>query len=319
MSTVTVPRNCPTASQDCQEIQKALTDKYMLIGRGVDEELLIKILAHRSASQRKEIRETYQRMYKDDLIKLIDSKLHGKLQDAMILWMLDSSERDALIVHRALKSWCKDYNALTEVICTRTTREVAAIAEAYRARYNKDLEEDIASETRGMITKLLLALIWSSRSSIFKVNLELVRSDARSLYEAGRTGSITNERTISSTFSMRSREHLQATLECYQQIFGQDLKKALKKRTRGAAEDDLRAVIKCLQSPANYFAKVLNISLKGLGTDDDVLTRVIVTRAEVDMQEIKRIYLAKFKVSLELRIAKDTRGNFEAFLLELIS
>lgn len=313
MSTVTVPQNCPSPSQDCQEIQKALK------GRGVDEERLVKILAHRSASQRKEIREIYQRMYKEDLIKLMDSKLHGKLQDAMIMWMLDSPERDALIMHRALKSWCKDYNALTEVICTRTTREVAAIAAAYRARYKKDLEEDIASETSGMITKLLLALIWSSRSAIFNVNLELVRSDARSLYEAGSTGSITNGRTISGAFSMRSREHLQATLECYQQIFGQDLKKALKKRTGGAAEDELRAVIKCLQSPANYFAKVLNISMRGLGTDDDVLTRVIVTRAEVDMQEIKRIYLAKFKVSLESRIAKDTRGNFEDFLLELIS
>eukprot|EP01018_Ginkgo_biloba_P032527 Gb_33739 [translate_table: standard] len=192
---------------------------------GVDEESLIKILSHRTAFQRKQLRETYRRMYKEDLLKLLESKLYGKLESAMVLWMLDGAERDALIMHNALKSWCKDYNVLTEIICTRTTRELGAIAEAYRVKYKKDLEEDIASETSGMITKMLLALISSSRSTMFNANLELVRSDARSLYEAGGRGSFTDELAIVRAFGERSREHLQATFQCYNQIFGQDLKK----------------------------------------------------------------------------------------------
>jgi hypothetical protein len=59
-------------------------------------------------------------------------------------------------------------------------------------------------------------------------------------------------------------------------------------------------------------------SMKGLGTDDYTLIRVVVTRAETDMQYIKTEFSSIYKKSLEQMISGDTSGNYRLFLLTLV-
>ena len=54
------------------------------------------------------------------------------------------------------------------------------------------------------------------------------------------------------------------------------------------------------------------------GTDEDVLSRVIVTRAERDLKEIKDLYYKRNSVSLDDAVAKETSGDYKAFLLTLL-
>ena len=80
----------------------------------------------------------------------------------------------------------------------------------------------------------------------------------------------------------------------------------------------LRAVIKCLTVPEKYFEKVLRQVINKLGTDEWALTRVVTTRAEVDMVRIKEEYHRRNSVTLEKAIAGDTSGDYERMLLALI-
>ena len=52
--------------------------------------------------------------------------------------------------------------------------------------------------------------------------------------------------------------------------------------------------------------------------DDAVLTRVIVTRTEIDMQYIKFEYEREYKQSLVDAVYSDTYGHYRTFLLALL-
>lgn len=80
----------------------------------------------------------------------------------------------------------------------------------------------------------------------------------------------------------------------------------------------LRATIKCLTCPEKYFEKTLRQAIKGLGTDENSLTRVVVTQAEINMQRIKEEYHKRNSVPLERAITGDTSGDYEKILLELV-
>ncbi|KAL6286759.1 hypothetical protein ACE6H2_011149 [Prunus campanulata] len=57
MSTLRVPQQVPPASEDCEQLKQAFK------GMGNHEDLIISILGHRNAAQRKVIRQTYAEAY----------------------------------------------------------------------------------------------------------------------------------------------------------------------------------------------------------------------------------------------------------------
>ena len=64
--------------------------------------------------------------------------------------------------------------------------------------------------------------------------------------------------------------------------------------------------------------QVLLKAMKGLGTDDTTLIRVIVTRTEIDMQYIKAEYLRKYNKTLYDAVHLETSGHYRTFLLSLL-
>lgn len=80
----------------------------------------------------------------------------------------------------------------------------------------------------------------------------------------------------------------------------------------------LRATIKGLVYTEHYFVEVLRDAINRRGTEEDHLTRVIATRAEVDMKTIADEYQKRDSIHLGRAIAKDTRGDYESMLLALL-
>ena len=60
------------------------------------------------------------------------------------------------------------------------------------------------------------------------------------------------------------------------------------------------------------------MSVLGLGTDEDLLTRAIVSRAELDMTKVKFQYAQMYKSSVEDAVIGDTSGDYKNFLLTLL-
>lgn len=67
-----------------------------------------------------------------------------------------------------------------------------------------------------------------------------------------------------------------------------------------------------------YVNQVLHKSMQGIGTDEDALTRVIITRAEKDLLYIKELYHKKNGKLLAHDVAGDTSRHYKHFLLTLL-
>lgn len=312
MATLTVPPAPVSPRDDAIQLYKAFK------GFGCDTAAVISILAHRDATQRTLIQQEYRTMYSDDILKRLSSELSGKLETAVLLWMHDPAGRDAVILRQAFSQDFINLETATEVICSRTSSQLQTLKQIYHSTFGVYLEHDIELQTSGDHKKILLACVSKPRYEGMEVDREMAAKDAKALYKAGEKKLGTDEKVFVQIFSERSRAHLVAINSYYHDMYGGSLKKAVKKETSGLFEHALLTILQCAENPAKYFAKVLYKSMKGLGTDDTTLIRVIVTRTEIDMQYIKAEYHKKYKKSLNDAVHSETSGHYRTFLLSLL-
>ncbi|KAL8253494.1 hypothetical protein R6Q59_037187 [Mikania micrantha] len=97
MSTIITPAHATSVADDVEQLRKAFS------GWGTNEGLIISILSHRTAEQRKHIRETYASTYNEDLLKSLDKELSNDFERLVHLWTLDPSERDCVSDQRSYK------------------------------------------------------------------------------------------------------------------------------------------------------------------------------------------------------------------------
>ncbi|KAL0326799.1 UNVERIFIED_CONTAM: Annexin D5 [Sesamum angustifolium] len=312
MATLSIPPVLTTPRDDAMQLYRAFK------GIGCDTAVVVNILAHRDATQRSLIEQEYRTMYSTELSKRLASELSGDVKKAVLLWMPDPAARDATIIRQALTGDVIDLKAATEVICSRTSSQIQFVKQIYLARFQAYLEHDIEYQASGDHKKLLLACISSMRYEGPEVDRAMAEHDAKFLYKAGEKRLGTDEKTFINIFSERSRAHLAAVASAYHSMYGNSLKKAIKSETSGNFEFALLTILQCAENPGKYFAKVLHKAMKGMGTDDTTLIRVIVTRAEIDMQYIKAEYHKKYRKSLNDAVHSETSGHYRTFLLSLL-
>ncbi|KIH53010.1 Annexin [Ancylostoma duodenale] len=74
------------------------------------------------------------------------------------------------------------------------------------------------------------------------------------------------------------------------EVAGHPIEQAIESEFSDDVKDCLLALIAVIRNRAAYFAKQLYESMKGFGTRDQDLIRLVVSRSEIDMADIKRIF-----------------------------
>nr|CAB3446847.1 unnamed protein product [Digitaria exilis] len=312
MATNTFSRVVASPDEDAAALLKAFQ------GWGTDEQAVIAILAHRDATQRKQILLKYEQMYSESLTQRLQSELSGDFERAMYHWMLDPVERQAVMANAATKCIQEEYPVIIEIACANSSAELIEVKKAYHVLYKSSLEEDVAARTTGNLRSLLLALVSTYRYDGDDVNMGLANSEAKIAHEAVSNGT-TDQGELIRIVGTRSKAQLNATFSCFKDEHSTSITKALPHGTDPTGYlRALRVSVRCLADANKYFAKVLRNAMRDSGTDEDSLTRVVVMHAEKDMKGIRSAFQRRSTVSLEEAIAKETSGDYRSFLIALL-
>ncbi|XP_008550971.1 annexin B9 isoform X1 [Microplitis demolitor] len=312
-SPTVVPFPAFNPREDAEVLRKAMK------GFGTDEKAIINVLANRTNLQRQEIAFQFKTLYGKDLIKDLKSELTGNFENLVVAMMTPIPNYYATELHEAMSGIGTDECVLIEVMCTMSNQEIHMIRQAYESIYGRSLEDDLREDTSGCFKRLMVSLCCGHRDESFEVNQSAAMEDARRLLQAGELRFGTDESTFNAVLVQRSIPQLKQIFAEYQNITGNSIEDAIKNEFSGDIEKGLRAIVQCVNHRAGFFAKQLYKSMKGMGTDDRRLIRLVVTRSEIDMGEIKQAYIQQYGKSLEDAISGDCSGHYKKCLLALIA
>lgn len=300
-------------SDDAQALRKAMK------GLGTDEAAIIAVLGARTTIQRQTILTTYKQMLGRDLVKDLKSELSGKFEDVIVGLMTPLHEFLASEVKSALKGLGTDEDCLIEILCTRSNAEIAAIKAAYQKLYGKDMEDAIRGDVSGDFQRILVSMCTCARQEGVPIDPARAAEDARRLYDAGVSKWGTDESTFNMILASQSYDQLRLVFREYARLTDHDIMDAIKKEMSGDFKKALLTIVKSVYNTELYFAEKLHDAMKGAGTDDKTLIRIIVSRCEIDLAIIKQEYQRAYGKSLEEAIKGDTSGDYRRVLIALVS
>uniref|UniRef100_A0A8C1MQ11 Annexin n=1 Tax=Cyprinus carpio TaxID=7962 RepID=A0A8C1MQ11_CYPCA len=239
---------------------------------------------------------------------------------------------DAGVLDKAIKAKGVDELTIIETLVRRSNAQRQQIKAAYQQTVGKPLDVALKAALKGELEEVVLGLLMTpaqydsfllhgamkaTRSEDKVVQEELADKDARALYEAGEKRKGTDCGVFIDILTSRNACHLRRVFQLYSKYSKVDVAKAIDLELKGDIETCLIAVVKCAGNKSAFFADKLNLAMKGSGYKGKILTRILVSRSEIDLAKIKQEYQNKFGKSLYQDIQDDTKGDYETILLAL--
>jgi len=286
-------------------------------GFGTDEQAIIDILTQRSNNQRQQIAKFFTEEYGRDLIEDLKSELGGHFEDVIVALVIPPVDYLCKQLHKAMEGMGTDEHTLVEILCSKSNKEVGEIVTAYERLYDRPLAEHMCSETSGDFRRLLTLIVTGVRNA-YAVDPSRAKEQAEQLHAAGELKVGTDEEVFNRIMAHESFPQLRLIFEEYKNVSGRTIEQALQAELSGELLEAMLAIVECVQSPPAFFAKRLHKAMVGGGTDDGTLIRIIVSRSEIDLGNVKQEYERLYDKTLESAVRNETSGDYKRALLALI-
>jgi len=220
-------------------------------------------------------------------------------------------EEDAKHLRDAMKGVGTDEKVLIKIICNRSRPQLQAVAQAFKAKYGKDLKKEIKSETSGWFKKVLVRR--------FKTQFEMKKTG---LLHAVK-GAGTNERRIIDCLVFTPNQELKAILDT-----SKDLKDRIVKDLSGDFKNAVHDLLGCDRNenpqinPAEIQEDVRKLYKAGegkVGTDEKTFYKTLCNKAPWYNQALNAAYAKEHKHSLEQAISKEMSGWLKELLEALVT
>ena len=313
-----VPQNLPPIDQkkvdeDAASLHKAIE------GKNKDIKTIIDIIAHRTNRERLAMIESYERQFNNrDLVEDLKRKLSGNLKDTVKALFKDPLEYDCYTFNKAI-SGIPDVDTMTEIFATKPNDYIKLMAEKLNSTYGKSMLNATCFAHDNQLRHLFSDIVVGLRIENTIADIKECTEKAKKLYNAGEKKAGTDEKVFYGILLKSSRAEIKMINDIYTQKYNHDLVTAIEKEFSNPIRRFLKAIVRFSVDPAEYYARRVNFSVKGLGTKNALLIRILVSRHEIDMPQIREAYKRIFKKDMIKDIADDTSGDYRKLLVELAS
>ena len=278
------------------------------------EQDIIDIISNTDLQTRLSIAHYYETVYGKKLQDDLKSKLSSDFRDLVIdLFTLPTD-----IEAENLKKNLKDENLIVETLTTQPKFMIDELKKTYKTLNKTELKNDIEKQfSDPHLKKNLVTLLNTNRSTQEKPNKSQCEKDADTLINKKEDDWFNDEKIFENIFCKKSPEELVMIARYYYKKKGISLLDAIEKNATGKNKEILKEVFINTINPCELYAEKIHNAIKGIGTNDKVLIRVLSSRGDIDMDDIREMYNWKYKQNMIDDIAGDTSGPYKDLLIKI--
>ena len=283
------------------------------------EEQLKNIITSTDNDMRVSIQQYYDANYESKLDDDLKNNTESHFRDIIRDLFLHPFEYDAKQIDKAFKFFSKDDKNIYEILTARPSWYIEEVKNAYFKKYGREFQKDIEKNFSGEIKKNLVTLLNTPRIENENPDHNQCQKWAKTLEKTSPINWATDDKIFKEIFATRSPEELVLIGRYYKQDTGKNFLEVVEKELPSKVKQLFREILYNTINPSELFAEKVKNSLEGLGTNTHLLNRVIVSRGDIDMKEIKDMYLYKYKNDLITDVSNDTTGAYRDLLVYLAS
>ena len=279
-----------------------------------NEEAIYDLIAKTSLSDRISISRYYRGAFNSSLFSDIQSKIGGDFGYLAAQMFLSPIE---FCLHHLKLGLKKDFETVLEILTSKTNDELKVIEKVYKLDTGNDLRNDILKEYKGVIGKNLVLMFDTVRSNNSRLRKNECERLAKLLVEKEPKLWVEDEKIFKDIFLMKSPEELVLIARYYFNITGNNLAEVADKKLKDKNQLLIKEILFNNIMPHELFAEKIYTSMKGIGTNEEKLSRALVSRCEIDMPLIREMYEYKYKTPMKEDIIGDNSGMYQKLCIFL--
>ena len=300
----------PKAEEISQAIPSPMSDLENIKNfiQNSEKSKIVELICKLSNEQRQNLKQMYLSSYGTELDKDLKSALSGDAEDLILGLMKTPIDFDAEQIYLSMKGIGTDEDTLSEMIATRPSRRLIRIRERYHELYNETLENDIKGDTSDYYRNILIAMIQGGRSDNPYPNSQKMKEIVQKLTEDN--DSIKDN--FVSYFVNCSYGEICTICREYEKATGKYILDSIKNIFSSDEYNFFSILLNYISDPGKFFAEKIH------GFKDKDLIRIIVSRSEENMDEIRDSYKELYNIELIEDIKNNTKGDFQLGLSILV-
>lgn len=292
--------------------QLAHSVRFCLEGWGTDNRGLLTMLVHLPDYKKDALVKAYMATFKRDLIKDIKSDCSGNFEAALLALVRPAPRVWAEAIQKAMKGIGTSDQLLINVICIAKD-EMGEVRKAFKTLTGKSLCQWIDGDCSGDYKKALLAI--ASRNSEDDVTM-------LPAYWAQRCRDALNDTsTLKDLLVALPSVAIRRGTEVFQAVYGRDLREEIKTKCEEGqswfswSNYWKETMLKLMDMPVEMYVRGLNDAMRGIGTDERMLTALVCTMPANMYDDIHKLYEERYGRTLIDHIEGDTSFSYKKALV----